>query len=76
MSCSLVNYSIKGHDYKMGYYLTDGIYPKWPTFVKTIPAPQGRKRKLFATIQEACRKDVECVFGVLQAHFAIVYGPV
>ncbi|KAK9985346.1 hypothetical protein SO802_030297 [Lithocarpus litseifolius] len=59
----------------MRYYLTDGIYPKWATFVKTIPAPQEQKYKLFAAAQEACRKDVERAFGVLQAHFAIVRGP-
>ena len=31
----------------MGYYLADCIYPKLSTFVKTIPSPQGQKRKLF-----------------------------
>ena len=43
--------------------------------MKTIPSPQGHKRKLFAAAQEACRKDVEHAFGVLQACFAIVHGP-
>ena len=61
----VVNYSINGHEYKMGYYLADGIYPKWSTFVKTIPSPQGHKIKLFAKSQKANRKDVERAFGVL-----------
>ncbi|XP_075645759.1 uncharacterized protein LOC142616889 [Castanea sativa] len=74
--CALaVNYSIKGHEYTIGYYLTDGIYPKWSTFVKKVPSPRGQKRKLFAKAQEANRKDVERAFGVLQATFAIERGP-
>ena len=60
----------------MGYYLVDDIYPKWSTFVKTIPSPWGHKRKLFAKAQEANRNDVERAFGVLQARFAIVCGPI
>ncbi|XP_050249307.1 uncharacterized protein LOC126696663 [Quercus robur] len=59
----------------MGYYLADGIYLKWATFVKTNPSPQGQKRKLFATVQGAYRKDVKRAFGVLQARFAIVREP-
>ncbi|XP_020249726.1 uncharacterized protein LOC109827172 [Asparagus officinalis] len=42
------NYTINGHEYNMGYYLTDGIYPEWSTLVKTIPAPRGNKHKYFA----------------------------
>jgi len=60
----------------MGYYLADGIYPSWETFVKTIPEPQGTKEKYFAKAQEVCRKDVDRAFGVLQSRFAIVRGPV
>ncbi|KAF5444069.1 hypothetical protein F2P56_036573 [Juglans regia] len=70
-----VNYTINGNDYTMGYYFADGIYPKWPTFVKTIPSPQGNKKKNFATAQESARKDVERAFGVLQQRFTIVRGP-
>jgi len=41
----------------MGYYLADGIYPSWATFVKTIQQPQGNKRKYFAKAQEACKQN-------------------
>jgi len=71
-----VNYTINGHEYTMGYYLADEIYPNWSTFVKTIPRPLGAKRKYFPSKQESARKDVERAFGVLQSRFAIVRGPV
>lgn len=37
--------------------------------------PGDEKRKHFASRQEACRKDVERCFGVLQARFAIIRNP-
>ena len=69
------NYMIQENEYNMGYYLADSIYPKWSTIVQTIQHPQGTKKKYFAMRQEACRKDVERAFGVLQARFAIIAGP-
>ena len=70
-----VNYSVNGHEYTMGYYLVDGIYPSWSTFIKTIPCPQGNKKKHFVAAQESAKKDVERAFRVLQARFAIVREP-
>ncbi|CAK8536130.1 unnamed protein product [Lathyrus sativus] len=70
-----VQYTINGTPYNMGYYLADGIYPEWATFVKTISMSQGEKRRLFAQHQESARKDVERAFGVRQSRFAIIRGP-
>ncbi|KAJ9547490.1 LOW QUALITY PROTEIN: hypothetical protein OSB04_020033 [Centaurea solstitialis] len=70
-----VSYIVNGHEYDKTYYLTDGIYPSWAAFVKSITSPQIQKHKLFAQVQEACRKDVERAFGVLQARFAFIRRP-
>ncbi|XP_021774646.1 uncharacterized protein LOC110738554 [Chenopodium quinoa] len=70
-----INYVVNGRTYNMGYYLTDGIYPKWAAFIPTISLPQNEKEGLFAKVQEAKRKDVERAFGVLQARFAIIRNP-
>ncbi|XP_023643663.1 uncharacterized protein LOC111831976 [Capsella rubella] len=70
-----VNYIVNGHEYHLAYYLTDGIYPKWATFIPSISMPQSPKASLFATRQEAVHKDFERAFGVFQARFAIVKNP-
>ncbi|XP_021723922.1 uncharacterized protein LOC110691308 [Chenopodium quinoa] len=70
-----INFWVNGHQYELAYYLADGIYPRWPTFVQGITHPQVQKDKLFAHQQAAVRKDVERAFGVLQARFAILRQP-
>ncbi|XP_022553853.1 putative nuclease HARBI1, partial [Brassica napus] len=70
-----LEYVVNGHMHNLAYYLTDGIYPKWSTFIQSISLLQGPKAELFAKVQEATRKNVERAFGVLQARFAIVKNP-
>ena len=70
-----VNFFANQHPYNMAYYLADGIYPSYPTFVKSIRLPQSEPDKLFAQHQERCRKDIERAFGVLQARFKIIREP-
>ncbi|CAL2247221.1 unnamed protein product [Prunus armeniaca] len=57
-----------------GYYLADGIYPRWTTFVKSIPHPRSEKEIFFAAYQDGYIKDVERCFGILQARWAIIRG--
>ena len=54
-----MNFTANGRDYHLAYYLTDGIYPKWTTFIQSIPIPQGPKAVLFSQRQEAARKAVD-----------------
>ncbi|CAA7027587.1 unnamed protein product [Microthlaspi erraticum] len=70
-----VNSFVNQRPYDMAYYLADGIYPAYPTFVKTVRLPQSEPDKLFAKYHEGYRKDIERVFGVLQARFQIIREP-
>ncbi|XP_074306457.1 uncharacterized protein LOC141641704 [Silene latifolia] len=70
-----VTYNMNGHTYNKGYYLTDGIYPKWAIFIPAIRLPLSQEDELFTKRQESVRKDVERAFGVLEACFAIIQRP-
>ncbi|CAL8093828.1 unnamed protein product [Prunus armeniaca] len=69
-----ITYQVNNTVYQTRYYLADGIYPRWTTFVKSIPNPRSHKQKLFDTYQEGYRKDVERCFGIFQARWLIIQG--
>ena len=55
-----LHYSINGTVHNYLYFLVDGIYPKWPILISTVSdAIPGSKDKMFATYQEAVRRDIE-----------------
>jgi hypothetical protein len=49
-----VNVNINGHNYNKGYYLADGIYHQWTTFVKNNLQPCRREE------EEICTRAREC----------------
>ena len=56
--------------------LVDGIYPPYSRFVSTIDTPILAWEKKYAKWQEACRKDIERAFGVLQNKFQWTQRPI
>lgn len=42
----VVNYKLNNKDFTMGYYLADGLYTSYATFVKTISNPQTAQEKV------------------------------
>ncbi|GKB46414.1 ALP1-like protein isoform X1 [Tanacetum coccineum] len=68
-------YEVNGVGYEKGYYLADGIYPQWATFVKSFTVANDAKHAYFKRRQEGARKDVERAFGVLQGRWGIIQQP-
>ncbi len=52
------------------FILVDGIYPLYPRFVKAEKDPLNHEDKR----QEYARKDIECVFGLLQEVSQFTYN--
>ncbi|GJS66231.1 ALP1-like protein isoform X1 [Tanacetum coccineum] len=72
----VVPYVVNGVQYRNGYYLADGIYPEWASFVKSFTVATDPKHTYFKQRQESARKDVERAFGVLQGRWGLIQtGP-
>ncbi|GJT25088.1 ALP1-like protein [Tanacetum coccineum] len=65
-------FECNGVTFEKGYYLADGIYPQWSSFVKSFTVANSEKNALFKRKQESARKDVERAFGVLQGCWHII----
>jgi hypothetical protein len=65
-----VEFQAKEWSYNIGYYLADGIHPKWDIFLKLISNPQGKKELRFHN-DGAYRKYVERFLGFYQPKFGI-----
>ncbi|KAJ9544694.1 hypothetical protein OSB04_024401 [Centaurea solstitialis] len=65
-----------GTHYNHGYYLADGIYLEWTTFVKAFRYPHDDERRIhFKERQELARKDIERTFATLQSKWHMVKRP-
>ncbi|XP_071726731.1 uncharacterized protein [Rutidosis leptorrhynchoides] len=71
----LCNFTVNEKHFTKGYYLADGIYPDWATFVKSFKSMVEPKTSKFKRYQEAVKKNIERVVGVLQGRFAIIKSP-
>ncbi|GJZ04611.1 ALP1-like protein isoform X1 [Tanacetum coccineum] len=71
----VVPFECNGVTFEKGYYLADGIYPQWSSFVKSFTVANSEKNALFKRKQKSARKDIERAFGVLQGRWHIICQP-
>ncbi|KAJ9543474.1 hypothetical protein OSB04_023181 [Centaurea solstitialis] len=69
------SFVVNNTHYNHGYYLADGIYPEWTTFVKAFRYPVEESRVHFKTRQELARKDIERTFATLKDKWHVVKYP-
>ena len=75
LDLNIEEYTIKGNTRDWCYFLVNGIYLKWTTFVNTYSNPVEQEKKTFAARQESVRKDIECAFGIVVQRFHILKRP-
>jgi len=68
-------FTVNGNTRTLLYYLVDGIYPRFAFLVAPYPKPSTEQQRVFNRLQEAIRKDVERLFGVLTRRFHVMLNP-
>ena len=71
----VVPYNIGSEEFNKMYILVDGIYPRYTRFVHGIKQPATKEEQKYTKWQEACRKDIERAFGVLQSKWQCLARP-
>lgn len=66
---------ISGHQLMRFYFLVDGIYPRFPFFVRPLGDPKNAKQRRYSAQHNSVRKAVERVFGVLFRQCRVLYEP-
>jgi hypothetical protein len=59
----LFHYQVNGNKYKNGYYLTDGIYPKYATLIQSISEPRGKKTGTLPSFKRCVTKMWNMLLG-------------
>lgn len=69
------SYTLSGEVFNWYYYLTDGIFPAWKIFIKSVQEAGTARLTWYKARQEGARKCVERLFGVLFRRFKIMFIP-
>ena len=59
------SYTPNGTSRTLPDYLVDGVYPRYAFLMSRHRMPSTEEQKVFNRLQEAVRKDVERLFGIL-----------
>jgi len=68
-------FTLNGRTRTLLYYLVDSIYPRYAFLMSPHPEPSTEEQTTFNRLQEAIRKDVERLFGVLWNRFHVALHP-